>query len=136
MKVAVVGMSLFGRSLAVGLARCGAEVIAIDSKLERVESVRDEVTLAVCLDATDERALRSQGVHEVDVLVASIGNDFEANQLLVMLAKEFGIARVIARAPSPRHAQILRKLGADDVILPEVEAAERAAKELLERRGP
>lgn len=136
MKVAVVGMSLFGRSLAIDLARAGVEVIAIDLRLEKVESVRDEVGLAVCLDATDERALRSQGVHEVDVLVASIGNDFEANQLLVMLAKELGIGRVVARAPSPRHAQILRRLGADDVILPEVEAAERAAKELLERRGP
>ncbi|MCK6447709.1 MAG: TrkA family potassium uptake protein [Planctomycetes bacterium] len=136
MKVAVVGMSLFGRSFAVELARCGAEVIAIDVKLERVESVRDEVTLAVCLDATDERALRSQGVHEVDVLVASIGNDFEANQLLVMLGKELGIGRILARAPSPRHASILKKLGADEVILPEVEAAERAARGLLERRGP
>jgi trk system potassium uptake protein TrkA len=125
-------MSLFGRSIATDLARSGVEVIAVDIEIDKIESVRDAVALAVCLDATDERALRAQGVHEVDVLVASIGSDFEANQLLVVLAKEMGIPRVVARAPSPRHAQILVKLGADDVVLPEVQAAERTAKALLE----
>ena len=131
MRVAVVGMGLFGRSVAVDLARGGAEVIAVDENLELIEAVRDEVSVAVSMDATDERALRAQGVHEVDVLVASIGDNFEANLLVVLIGKELGIPRVLARAPSPRHAQILRKVGADEVVLPENEAAERTAKAML-----
>lgn len=131
MRVAVVGMGIFGRALAIDLARAGAEVVAIDNDMDLVDDVRDDVTLAVCLDATDEKELRAQGVHKVDVLVASIGNDFEANQLLVVLARELGIPRVVARAPSKNHARILTLLGAHEVVLPEVEAAERMARGLL-----
>ncbi len=131
MKVAVVGLGLFGRALAVDLARAGAEVVAIDTDMSLVDDVRDEVAVAVCLDATDVKELRAQGIHRVDVLVASIGNDFEANQLLVVLAKELGIQRIVARAPSANHARILKLLGAHEVVLPEVEVAERMARTLL-----
>lgn len=135
MKVTVVGMGLFGNALALNLARAGIEVIAIDRDLGKLYGVRDEVALAVALDATDEKALRSQGVHGSDVLVACIGNDFEANQLLVMVAKKMEIPRVIARAPSPNHARILTLLGADEVVLPEIEVAERMARKLLDTRS-
>src|SRR5687768_13809831 len=99
MKAAVVGLGLFGKSLALKLAQAGAEVIAIDSKMDLIDDVRHDVAVAVKLDATDERELRAQGVHQVDVLVASIGDNFEANQLVVILAKKMGIKRVLARAP-------------------------------------
>jgi trk system potassium uptake protein TrkA len=135
MKVAVVGMGLFGHSLAVNLARAGAEVIAIDNDVDALDDVRDEVALAVALDATDEKELRAQGVHAVDVLVACIGSDFEANQLLVVLAKEMAIPKVLARAPSRNHARILKLLGADGVVLPEVEMAEAFAHQLLEGKS-
>lgn len=130
MRIAVVGLGLFGRSLAVNPARVGAEVIAIDANLERVDDVKDEVALAVKRDATDEKELRKQGVHEVDVLIASIGDDFEANQLLVILAKQLGIRKVVARAPSTVHARILKVIGADEVVLPEERAAEEVARRL------
>jgi trk system potassium uptake protein TrkA len=132
MKVAVVGLGLFGKSLAVNLARSGAEVIAIDSNPELIDDIKDEVSLAVGLDATDERELRAQGVHEVDVLVASIGDDFEANLLLVLLGKQMGIRKVVARAPTPVHEKILRKTGADEVVMPEVEAARDAARLIVQ----
>ena len=133
MKAAVVGLGLFGKSLAVNLARAGAEVIAIDANMDLVDDVKDDVAVAVKLDATDEKELRSQGVHEVDLLVASIGDNFEANQLLVILAKKFGIERIVARAPSAVHARILRLIGASEVILPEEEAAANAARRLMQR---
>jgi len=123
MKVAVVGMGLFGRSLSIQLARAGAEVVAIDSRRDLVDDMKDHVSLAVRLDATDERELRAQGIQDVDVLVACIGDDFEANQLLVLLAKQIGVKRVVARAPTPAHARILRMIGADDVVMPEAQAA-------------
>jgi trk system potassium uptake protein TrkA len=124
-------MGLFGRSLALDLARAGSEVIAIDIDVEKLDAVRDEVTVAVALDATDEKELRAQGVHKVDLLVASIGDDFEANQLLVVLAKSMGVPRILARAPSKRHSRILELLGATEVVLPEVEAADRTARRIL-----
>ena len=132
MKVAVVGLGLFGKHVALDLARSGAEVIAIDANLDLVDDVKDEVALAVKLDATDEKELRAQGVHEVDVLVASIGDNFEANQLLVIVAKQLGIKKVVARAPTRVHAEILKRIGADEVILPEEQAAEEVARRLVQ----
>lgn len=134
MKVAVIGMGLFGEALALDLARAGAEVVAVDRELHKLDNVRDEVALAVALDATDERELRAHGIHKVDLLIACIGNNFEANQMLVVLARELGVARIWARGPSRRHAKILELLGAERVILPEVDMAERAAREVLARR--
>lgn len=131
MKVAVVGLGLFGKSVARHLAAEGAEVIAIDANLDLVDDVKDHVAVAVKLDATDEKELRSQGVHQADLLVASIGDDFEANQLLVILAKQIGVKRVVARAPSQTHARILRLIGADDVVLPEEQAAEELSRRLV-----
>lgn len=130
MKVAIVGLGQFGMSLATRLGRSGVEVIAIDIDMERVDDVKSEVSVAVRLDATDERDLRAQGVDQVDVIVAAMGEQFEANQLVVVLAKRFGIPRVIARATSPMHERILRLIGADDVILPEVEASDKVAQGL------
>lgn len=132
MKIAVVGLGLFGKSLALQLAKAGAEVIAVDANLDLVDDVKDAVSSAVKLDATDEKELRAQGVHQADVLVASIGDNFEANQLLVILAKKVGIRKVVARAPSETHARILRLIGADEVLLPEQQAAEDLSRRLVQ----
>lgn len=132
MKIAVVGLGLFGKSLALKLAQAGAEVIAIDANMDLVDDVKDSVSVAVGLDATDEKELRSQGIHQVDLLVASIGDDFEANQLLVILAKKIGIKKVVARAPSETHARILRLIGAEEVVLPEEQAADELARRLVQ----
>jgi trk system potassium uptake protein len=132
MKVAVVGLGTYGRELAVTLARGGAEVIAIDANMDLVDDVKDEVAIAVKLDATDERELRAQGVNEVDVLVACIGDNFEVNQLLIIQAKKLGIKKVVARTPSPVHARILKLIGADTVVMPEVQAAQVTADQILQ----
>jgi trk system potassium uptake protein TrkA len=131
-KVAIVGLGAFGRSLAVRLGRSGIEVIAADTKMEKVDDVKAEVALAVQLDGTDENDLKSQGLHEADMLVAAIKDDFEANQLLVVLAKRLGTKHVIALASSPTHARILRLIGADEVILPEEEAVDRLFMRMLQ----
>lgn len=131
MKIAIVGLGLFGQALAIQMARSGAEVIVVDTNAELIRDMRDEVALAVCMDATEEREFLAQGLDRVDVLVACIGNDFEANQLVVMLAKQHGVKRVIARAPSMRHEKILLTLGADEVLMPEVQAGESLGQRLL-----
>ena len=74
-KFAVIGLGRFGQRLARALAASGAEVIAIDRNPRLVESVRDDVTLAVRLDSTDSEALGAQGVADVDLAVVGIGED-------------------------------------------------------------
>ena len=131
MKYAVIGLGEFGSSAAVGLFRKGAEVIAVDVNMDRVNSVKDEVSLAVRLDATHENALRSHGIGDVDVLIAAIGDNFEAQVLVVVHAKQHGIKKIIARATTPDHIQVLQAVGADEVFNPEETAARWMVQRLL-----
>jgi trk system potassium uptake protein TrkA len=130
-KYAVIGLGRFGSRLAVNLVAAGAEVIGIDKDQALIEQMRDRVTLAVALDATDEQALRLQGVDQVDVAILSIGNDFESIALATVLLKQIGVPKVISRAVTAISAKILSSIGADEVVNPEDESADRWANRLV-----
>jgi len=130
-RFAVIGLGRFGSRLATSLADAGAEVIAVDRSRQLVEEIKDRVTLAVCLDATDEQALLAQGIDKVDVAVVGIGAAFEDNVLTTVILKQIGVPRVISRATTPVRAQILSRVGADDIVNPEQESADRWSDRLL-----
>ncbi|MFH1231668.1 MAG: TrkA family potassium uptake protein [Planctomycetota bacterium] len=131
MKCAVIGLGEFGKALALKLASRGAEVIAVDTNIDIIEDVKNDVSLAVKLDATDEKDLRSQGIDKSDVLIAAMGGNFEANALVVVLAKRLGIPKIIARATNATHARILKLIGANEVIQPEENSAEQLSHRIL-----
>lgn len=133
-KIAVIGLGNFGNALAITLTRLGAEVCAIDEEMEYLDDIKDAVTHTVCLDSTDERALKAQGLDEFDAVVVGIGDNFEASLLTVTSLQKIGVERIIARATSPTHKHILNHLGVKEVILPAVEAAERLASTLMYER--
>ncbi|MCK4602678.1 MAG: TrkA family potassium uptake protein [Phycisphaerae bacterium] len=130
-RYAVIGLGRFGQRLATLLAGAGAEVIAIDQNRDLIEAIRDRVSLAVCLDSTDEQALRAQGIDKVSVAVVGIGSAFEASALTTVMLKQIGVGRVIVRATTSIRAQILSRIGADDIVNPERESAERWRNRLL-----
>jgi len=130
-RFAIIGLGRFGMMLAKLLARDGADVIAVDSDKECVDAIRDHVSLAVCLDATDPEALKSQGIDKVDVAVVGVGESFEDSVLATVTLKELEVPTVISRATSRVRAEILSRVGADDVVNPEKESAERWKNRLM-----
>ncbi len=128
---AVIGLGRFGSAVAETLAANGKEVLAIDSDGSRVKAVADLVTIAIELDATDEKALREAGVQNVDVAVVSIGEDIESSILVVMLLKELEVREIIAKAVNDLHGKILRHIGVDRVVYPERDMAQRVAQSLI-----
>jgi trk system potassium uptake protein TrkA len=133
-KFAVIGLGRFGQKLATALTMSEAEVIAIDQNREIVEEIRDSVSLAVRLDSTDEDALRSQGVDKVDVAIVGIGQggrSFESSILTVVNLKTMGVPLIYARAETLIQGQVLSKVGATEVIYPEIESAQRWAYKLI-----
>jgi trk system potassium uptake protein TrkA len=128
---AVIGLGRFGAAMATTLTELGQDVIGIDGNEEAVQKLADVIGAAVALDATDERALRTAGVQDVDVAVISIGENIEASLLAVMLVKDLGVPRIIAKAVSPLHGRILERLGVNRVIFPEREMAMRVAHSLV-----
>lgn len=113
------------------LAESGAEVIAIDRHRECVEEIRDHVSMAVCMDSTDEQALRAQGIDKVDVAIVGVGSAFEASALTTVLLKQIGVPRVLVRAGTKVRGHILSRIGADDIVNPENESAERWRNRLM-----
>jgi len=130
-RFAVIGLGRFGSRLAANLANAGQEVIGIDTNQRIIEEMRDRVTLAIAMDATDEQALRLQGIDQTDVGIVGIGNDFESIALATVVLKQIGVPRVIARAISPTSARILQSIGADQIVNPEDETADRWANRLI-----
>lgn len=130
-KFAVIGLGRFGMDLARALAATGAEVMAIDNNAQHIETVADDVAVAVCMDGTDEESMRKHAVHEVDCAVVGIGDNFEAATLTVAILKSMKIPRILARAQNQIQARVLASVGADEIVSPEYESALRWAHRLM-----
>jgi len=128
---AVIGLGRFGSSVAASLAARGQQVIAIDKNEEFVHDIMDSVTKAVCLDATDEKAVKSVGLQNVDVAICGIGTDVEASILIALLLKDLGVPEIVCKAVNMAHKKVLEKIGATKVILPEKDMGERIAETLV-----
>ena len=130
-KFAVIGVEKYGAEIARELAKKGAEVHAFDVSQARTEALKDEVALAIALDATDPKILRSKGIDQMDAVVVAIGENFEATVLTSMALKDMGVPRVIARASGANQLRILQKLGIEEILAPEMEIATTVAERLV-----
>ncbi len=99
----VIGCGRFGSSIARTLYSLGNEVLAIDSSEEIIKEISEEVTHAVQADVMDET---------------------------VLMVKDLGIDKVIAKAQSELHGKVLSKIGADKIIFPERDMGVRVAHNL------
>ncbi|TET25037.1 MAG: TrkA family potassium uptake protein [Candidatus Cloacimonadota bacterium] len=128
---AVIGLGSFGRKIAITLSEKGAEVMAIDKERDKVEDIKDKVVSAVALDSTSEDELKSIGISDFDTVIVALGEQQEAAILTTVILKNLGVNEVIARAMNELYAQILKKVGADRVLLIEEQMAEQLAKALI-----
>ena len=127
---AVIGLGRFGSSIAKTLAQKDCQVLAVDKEEDKIQDISEAVTQAVCLDATDEKALKAVGIEQVDVAIVSVGDNIEASILIALLLKEIGIKEVIAKAVTPQQGKVLGKIGVDRIIFPERDMGERLATAL------
>lgn len=127
----VIGLGIFGRTIAQTLAQYDVDVIAVDKNYQNVEKMADGVTQSAVLDSTQLKALQEMGMGECDVVVVAIGSHLETAILTVLNLKELGVAHVVAKANNEINADILLKIGADEVIQPELSMGERVGKALL-----
>ena len=128
---AVFGLGRYGRAVAKELIDSGAEVIAVDCNNKIVEDLVGEFPVCKCADITDPEAIKQLGISNVDTVVIAIAGQFEASVMATMLCKEAGVSQVIVKCSSDIHQAILRKIGADVVVLPEKDSGIRLAKNIL-----
>ncbi len=130
MKIIIIGLGNFGSAVASKLASLGHEVIGVDSQIQKVENVKDKITYAVMLDCTDLQALKTLPIHESDVVLVAIGEDFGASILTTAILKKMDVKRLVSRAISPIHRTILEAIGVMEILSPEEDSAERFVKKI------
>lgn len=128
---AVFGLGSFGESVAVTLQSLGCEVVAVDNHMERIENIANKVSYAMKADIGDPEVIRSLGTRNLDGVVVAVADDMEASVMATLVSKELGVPYVLAKAKTELHATVLRKIGADAVIFPEMEMGARIAKNLM-----
>lgn len=125
--VLVIGLGRFGRHLCAKLAQLGNEVMIVDKDEAVVAELADTVTSAQIADCTEENVLRALGVHNFDLCFVCIGSNFASSLLITSMLKDLGARRIIAKASASTHMRLLLRNGADEVVYPERDSAERIA---------
>ncbi|MBQ6950551.1 MAG: TrkA family potassium uptake protein [Clostridia bacterium] len=128
---AVFGLGRYGSAVALELVQSGAEVLAVDADPDIVNAFAEKIPLCKCADVTDPAVIRQLGISNIDVVIIAMAQELEASVMAVMLCKEAGVPKVIAKCSSEMHRQILQKVGADMAVLPESESGTRMARNLL-----
>lgn len=128
---AVIGLGRFGTTIARELYEAGAEVAAVDQSEQVVEAIKNHVTTALAMNATRPEALATLAIASFDAVIVAMGKEVEASILVTALLRQQGAHQIVARASSELHAQILRLVGADEVVYPEHDVAMRVASRLL-----
>lgn len=128
--VIVLGIGRFGERVATKLFEDGLEVMAVDKDYDLVQNISGKVTSAVQCDISNDKALEELGMGNFDVAVIATGESLEASMAATLFAKDHNVEKIIAKATSTNHARILKKIGADQIIFPEIDMGEKLARSI------
>ena len=127
----VLGLGIFGSTVAKTLSSYNYEVIALDKNMKCVDRLKDIVTQAVQCDITDINELRLAGVEDCDVAIVGMGNHLEETILAIINLKELGVKEIVVKAKNKRCEQIFLSVGASKIVRPEKEMGVIVAKRFL-----
>ena len=130
---AVLGLGSFGESVALTLENMGCDVLVMDDSYEKIQDISDKVSYAMKADVSDPDALQALGGKNLDGVVVAVSENLEAGIMATMLCKEMGIPLVVAKAKNKLQGAILKRVGADRIVYPEIEMGSRVAKSLVSR---
>jgi trk system potassium uptake protein TrkA len=123
----VLGLGSFGAALARQLVENGCRVTGVDNERDFVEDLKDVLYEAVIADVTERATLEALAVKDADAVFISLGESLMPSILATLHAKELGARRIVVKGVTPEHGKILKKLGVERVVFPEVEIAQEVA---------
>ncbi|MDF2677232.1 MAG: TrkA-N domain protein [Bacillota bacterium] len=125
--VLIIGMGAFGQHLALKLIDLKNEVMIVDKDEEVITEMSPLVTDAEIGDCTKEEVLKSIGVSNFDICFVTIGDNFQSSLEITSLLKDLGAKYVISKASRDIQAKFLLKNGADEIVYPDKDMAEKLA---------
>ena len=133
--IGILGLGIFGQSVLKTLQDQDVDIIAIDDHEDVINQYESMITTGIVGDITDLDLLDAADIGNCDTVVIATGENLESSVLAVMHCKALGVERVIAKVKNEVTKEVLEKIGADLVILPEVEAGMSLAKMILFQHG-
>ena len=130
-QIAIIGLGLFGRRVLEELEGADVEILVIDKDRDVVEACKDRVKLAYVADAIDQEVIMRVIPESLDTAIVDLGNQREASILVTNYLKKIGVPRILAKAESNEHGEILQIVGATHVVFPHREAAKRIVPMLV-----
>ena len=131
----IVGLGRFGYALAKALAELDADLLILYKDEEKIRGMREYTENALVIKNLDKPSLLETGIQNCDIAIVCIGEQMDISILTTLHLVSMGIPKVVARATSAEHGEILEKLGAK-VVFPERDMAERLAKRMEEANMP
>jgi trk system potassium uptake protein TrkA len=127
----IIGLGLFGETIARELTRLGHEVVGIDTSERVVDRLADTITHAVVADGADEKVIEELNLAQFDAAIVAIGErNMEANLLATLHLKSMGLKEIWVKALTADHHKILAKIGATRILHPEYEMGMHVAQAL------
>ncbi len=131
MRVVVVGGGKVGTLLSKRLIDAGHEVVIVEQSEDRCRMLSEELDATVVKgDAANIEVLENVGLEGTDALAAVTGHD-EVNILVGLIAKEYGVPRIVVRVSDRKLARMAERLGLTKAVTPEDITAEHIASLLL-----
>ena len=115
----VIGLGQFGLSIVEELVKLDRDVTAIDIDSKAIEKVADLIPTAFVADSTDEQSLREIGVEEFTNAIVCYGDNDVASILTTALLKDLGVEHITVRMDNDVYIDIIKKLGADEIVTPQ-----------------
>ncbi len=125
----VIGLGKFGSAVARHLEELGYPVLAIDKEMSLVDEIKDSVSFAEVVEATDPEALAAAGIKNCDTVVVAIG-DVQSNILVSLVLQELGVKNIIVKVSSKIHGRVLHKIGVSEIVFPEEDMGIRVANKI------
>jgi trk system potassium uptake protein TrkA len=126
----VIGLGNFGYHVARSLFEDGHEVVAIDMKQSKVQRIHEQVSYAIFADAANKDFLEGQGIGDMDAVIVATGDRSHLSTLITLYLKELNVPRILVKVNDEDHGQIVKKVGATEIIFPEKDMAEKTALSL------
>lgn len=126
--VLIIGLGRFGHHLCKNMAELGNEVMIIDSDEKAVEDLAPIATSVLIGDCTNPEVLKNLGVGNYDICFVCIGSNFQSSLEITSQLKELGAKYVVSKATRDIQAKFLLRNGADEVVYPDRDIAEKSAK--------
>ncbi len=129
--VGILGLGIFGSTIAKELSENDVEIIACDLSEKNVDRLEGYLTVGSVGDFTDLDYMRNLGFAQCDAIVISTGTNLEASVLGVINAKELGIQHIICKVKNKTYRKVLEALGVDVLVQPEKESGIQIARRMI-----